>query len=163
MISRFVRIISFAILMLVIAVACTAQKSPKSSSGDPFLGRWKLSSKSRFIDKNDRLTSMTRSYTRDGENVKVSWQGRTAAGKSVSGSYSARCDGTQEQASNNVQITCQKVSRRRVDGEIADPSDPGHRCFTEQVAADGQTMNLIWYKDTDRKQVREVLMFNRQQ
>ena len=53
------------------------------------------------------------------------------------------------------------MGHRRVDGEINDPADPDHRYFTRQVAADGQTMNIIWYRDAERKQVRDVLMFNR--
>ena len=163
MIARFVHIISCAMLLLVIGTVCAAQKSPKPPTGDPFLGRWKLSAKSRFLDKNDRLASMTRSFQRDGDKIKDTWQGRTAAGKITSGSYSAKCDGTPEQANDKVQITCQRVSHRRVDGEVTDPADPDHRYFTRQVAADGQTMNFIWYKDADRKQVRDVLMFNRQQ
>jgi hypothetical protein len=149
------RRVFYASLILLIAIIAAAQ------SGDPILGRWTLSAKSRFIDRKDRVTSMSRIYQRDGDKIKVSWKGTMANGKSLSGSYSAKCDGTTEAISDNAQIQCQHVNRRRVDGEITNSADPDHRYFTQQVDADGKTMNLIWYKDADRKQVKEVLMFNR--
>src|SRR5436305_10680338 len=135
--------------ILVLPGSATQKKGVSSSSSDPFMGTWTLSHKSRFIAKEDRLSSMTRTYQRDGDKVKVTWRGSLANGKTTSGSYSAKCDGTQEDVGGNRQITCQIVNRRRVDGEITDPADPDHRYFTRQVAADGQTMNLIWYKDAE--------------
>ena len=149
------------IFSLVAGSAATQKKGASFSSSEPFLGTWILSHKSRFLVKEDRMTSMTRTYQRDGDKVKVTWHGAMANGKKSSGSYSAKCDGTPEKVNDTTQITCQNVSRRRVDGEIVDPADPDHRYFTRQVAADGQTMNIIWYKDADRKQLRDVLMFNR--
>ncbi|PYP86986.1 MAG: hypothetical protein DMG65_17805 [Candidatus Angelobacter sp. Gp1-AA117] len=155
------RLLILVVFSLVVGSGATQKKGASSSSQDPFLGAWTLSHKSRFVAKEDRLASMTRSYQRDGDKVKVTWHGTMANGKTVSGSYSAKCDGTPEDIGGNKQITCQNLGRRRVDGEIVDPADPDHRYFTGQVAADGQTMNIIWYKDADRKQVRDVLMFNR--
>ena len=149
------------VFSLVVGSAATQKKGASSSSQDPFLGTWTLSHKSRFLAKEDRMTSMTRSYQRDGDMVKVTWHGTMANGKTSNGSYSAKCDGTPEKVNDTTQITCQNIGRRRVDGEIVDPADPDHRYFTRQVAADGQTMNIIWYKDADRKQLRDVLMFNR--
>lgn len=149
------------VFSLIVGSAATQKKGSSSSSSDPFLGTWTLSHKSRFLAKEDRMTAMTRSYQRDGDKVKVTWHGTMANGKTRSGSYSAKCDGTPEKVNDTTQITCQNISRRRVDGEIIDPADPDHRYFTRQVAADGQTMNIIWYKDADRKQLRDVLMFNR--
>ena len=146
---------------IVLAGTAAQKKGGATVGSDPFLGRWTLSHKSRFVAKEDRLVSMTRSYQRDADKVKVTWQGKLANGKTSSGSYSAKCDGAPEKVSETTQVTCQYVTRRRVDGEINDPSDPDHRYFTRQVAADGQTMNIIWYRDAERKQVRDVLMFNR--
>ena len=155
--------LAFCCAVLFLSIICLGQKTSKSSSGDPAIGRWKLNAaKSRFLDPKDKLSSMVRSYERDGEKTKVTWQGRAVSGKSTRGSYSAKCDGTSEDLGNGVQITCQRVGRRRVDGEVVDPADPDHRYFTRQVAADGQSMNLIWYKDADRKQVRDVLLFARE-
>jgi len=155
-------LLTLVVFAFVLVTAATQKKTTAGSrSQDPFLGRWTLSHKSRFIAKEDRLISMTRSYQRDGDKVKVTWQGKMANGKSSSGSYSAKCDGSPEKVSDTTQVTCQYANRRRVDGEIVDPGDPDHRYFTSQVAADGQTMNIIWYKDADRKQLRDVLMFNR--
>jgi hypothetical protein len=159
--SRRIRIITCA-LLLSTAVLCAGQKKAKTGSGDPFAGKWKLNSaKSRFLDKNDRLTSMTRSYEREGDKMKVTWQGRNAAGKTTSGSYSAKCDGTPEAGANGTQITCQRVGPRRVDGEVNDPADPDHRYFTRQAMTDGTTMKIVWYKDADRKQVRDVIVLDR--
>src|SRR5436309_14251503 len=159
--NRYMRLLISLIFFSAVILSGTAQKKSGAGSQDPFLGRWTLSHKSRFVAKEDRLVSMTRSYQRDGDKVKVTWQGKLANGKANSVSYSAKCDGTPEKANETTQITCQNVNRRRVDGEINDPADPDHRYFTRQVAADGQTMNIIWYRDAERKQVRDVLMFNR--
>jgi hypothetical protein len=159
--SRFIRTLA-CVMLFATAILCAGQKNAKAGSGDPFAGKWKLNTaKSRFLDKNDRLTSMTRTYQRDGDKTKVTWQGRTAAGKTTSGSYSAKCDGTQETGANNSQITCQPIGRRRVDGEVNDPADPDHRYFTRQAMTDGQTMKIVWYKDAERKQVRDVIVLDR--
>ena len=160
MLNRYIRLLMPLIFLSAVLVSGAVQKKGASSQ-DPFLGRWTLSHKSRFVAKEDRLVSMTRTYQRDGDKVKAAWQGKLANGKTSSGSYSAKCDGTPEKVNETTQITCQNVGRRRVDGEINDPADPDHRYFTRQVAADGQTMNIIWYRDAERKQVRDVLMFNR--
>ena len=145
----------------ILLVALSAAVPGAAQTGDPVLGRWKLNPKSRFLDRNDRLISMARAYQRDGNKVKASWQGKLASGKSVTGSYSAKCDGTPEPYGGNGQIVCHHLSRRRVDGEITDSSDPDHRYFTQQVATNGKSLNVIWYRDAERKQVREVQIFDR--
>jgi hypothetical protein len=148
--------------LLACAVLSPVAVSGQVKGGDAALGRWKLNVKlSRFLDPKDRLTSMVRTYEQDGDQVKVKWDARSTDGKSVKGGFSAKCDGNVEQGNGSNQSKCTYVSRRRVDGEVIDESDPGHRYYTRQVSADGGILKIIWYRDAERRQVRDVMVFER--
>src|SRR5437763_1708768 len=96
--KRYLWLLTCMLFAVALVSGATTQKKGTTASGsqDPSLGRWTLSHKSRFVAKEDRLISMTRSYQRDGDKVKVTWHGTMANGKTSSGSYSAKCDGTPE-------------------------------------------------------------------
>jgi hypothetical protein len=163
-IFRFIRLFFSAFLFLLLAGSsgvANGQGGAGAAPQDAALGRWRLSpGLSRFLSPKDHVTSMTRTYERDGDKIKETWSGSGPGGKSLSGFYSAKCDGTQEQ-SGEVQVTCTRVSHRRVDGEIIFSRDPDHRYYTRQVMPDNKMMKIIWYKDADRKKWTEILVFNR--
>jgi hypothetical protein len=164
--KRF-RLLSCAVVFtsaLVISGAAHAQNKARKPGHDPVLGKWKLDArKSRFLDPQARITTMTRVYSADGDAIKVWWEAHPATGKSVSHTFSSKCDGSLEPAYDAAQIKCEYRNRFWVNGELLDENDPAHKYYSRVVAPDAKSMKIIWFADPDRKQLKEVLMFQKEE
>jgi hypothetical protein len=165
--SRFNQVSAIAIMLAALAVAGSAGGQSKASKApkpgrDPIIGKWKLDAKkSRFLDPQARITSMTRVYSVDGDAIKVWWDAHPATGKAVSHTFTSKCDGSVEPAYDTAQIKCEYKNRFWVNGELMDENDPAHKYYSRVVAPDGKSMKIIWFGDPERKQLKEVLLFDR--
>jgi len=162
--KRLKQISSILILAftLVVAGRVQAQRAARKPAHDPILGKWKLDArKSRFLDPQTRITAMTRVYSVDGDAIKVWWEAHPATGKAVTHAFSSKCDGSLEPAYDSAQIKCEYKNRFWVNGELLDDQDPAHKYYSRVVAPDAKSMKIIWFADPERKQLKEVLMFEK--
>ena len=82
----YARFAKLALAMLALAVGLCAS--------DAFWGTWKLSlERSKYDPGPAPLKSLTIKYESEGEGVKASFEGVSAAGDPVSGGYTAKFDG----------------------------------------------------------------------
>lgn len=165
---RFKQLSSLAVcisaLALMVAAGAGGQSKARKPGRDPILGKWKLDAKkSRFLDPQARIIAMTRVYSLDGDAIKVWWDAHPATGKAVSHSFSSKCDGSLEPAYDTAQIKCEYKNRFWVNGELLDANDPGHKYYSRVVGLDGKTMKIIWFSDPERKQLKEVLQFDKEE
>ncbi len=153
-----------AAVLAVLAISSVAQaqsRAPKPGR-DPIIGKWKLDAKkSRFLDPQTRISSMTRVYSVDGDAIKVWWDAHPATGKAVSHTFVSKCDGSVEPAYDAAQIKCEYKNRFWVNGELMDENDPAHKYYSRVVAPDAKSMKIIWFADPERKQLKEVLLFDK--
>jgi hypothetical protein len=162
--KRLTQISHLLIFAAVLAVTGVvhAQSKTRKPAHDPILGKWKLDArKSRFLDPQTRITAMTRVYTVDGDAIKVWWEAHPANGKAASHTFSSKCDGSLEPAYDAAQIKCEYKNRFWVNGELLDEHDPAHKYYSRVVAPDGKSMKIIWFADPERKQLKEVLLFDK--
>lgn len=167
MIPRRFKLLSCVVIFistLMVAGVAHAQSKARKPGRDPVIGKWKLDArKSRFLDPRARITAMTRVYSVDADAIKVWWEAHPASGKAVSHSFSAKCDGSLETAYDKAQIKCEYKNRFWVNGELMDDNDPGHKYYSRVVAPDAKSMKIIWFADPERKQLKEVLMFDKEE
>lgn len=122
-----------------------------------FLGMWKLhEAQSKMTHSGDEDKSLQwRSYERNGDRVKVSWG--QADGRVV-GTYSAKCDNTEESTSFG-HIRCRQVGSDTIEGEQSNTTDKVHRYYRRVVSADGKTMTITWYADAARRRETDRFVY----
>lgn len=142
-------------LALTLCVVVLGQKKE-----DPFIGRWRMDIPKSNFHKDDKYVSQVRTYSYEGQKIRVSWEIHT--GDAVrKDSYSAACNGKKENAGAGAKIRCWKVDGYTVDGEMLS-SDEVHRYYRRAVSPDGQTLTITWYKDPKRQTKTDVFIFQRE-
>jgi hypothetical protein len=122
-----------------------------------FFGKWKLdTAKSKIAHSGDDKSIQWRSYEPDGDRVKVAW----GSGEGQLGTYSAKCDGTLEQASNG-QIRCRQAGSNKIEGEQVDTSDSLHRFYRRTLSSRGKIMTIIWYADEKRRHALDRFVYTK--
>lgn len=156
---------SFARSCVLLTVAALIATPPAWAEKDPMDGTWDLDATASRFDPGPPRTHDTRTYTIDGDRIRLSGTVTYADGRTENIQFDAALDGKDYAPTGNPRV--ETIAQVRVDARTVKTSTKRHGTVTatstRQVSADGTTLTIDT-TGTDDKGVsfHNVLVFRKQ-